>query len=141
VVNANIDGFKELAVEHVFDRYEEPVRTKLLVLRELIFNTAQELEEVGQLQETLKWGQPSYLTYKPKTGSTIRIDAIKKKSNQYALYVNCQTSLIETFKQMYPQKFNFLGKRALIFDVKGQLPEKELSHCIALALTYHLNKL
>ncbi len=132
--------FSDSAVEEVFDRYQEPIKTKLMVLRELIYDTAADLDTVGQIEETLKWGQPSYLTNHPKTGSTIRIDAVSKTEGQYALYVHCQTNLMAIFKQMYPHKFNFSDKRAIIFNAQDKLLEKELSHCIALALTYHLNK-
>ena len=124
----------------MFEQYPDPIKTKLLVLREQIFTVAKTLEVVGIIEETLKWGQPSYLAKNPNTGSTIRIDAVKNSPDQYALYVHCQTNLIETFKQMYADKFSFSGKRAILFNVKDQVPEKELGHCIGLALTYHLNK-
>ncbi len=124
----------------LFNHYPAAVKQKLLALRQLIFDTFAELQNVGELEETLKWGQPSYLTKNPRTGTTIRIDAVKNNPDQYALYVHCQTNLIETFKQMYADKFEFAGKRAIIFSVKDELSTKELSHCIALALTYHSNK-
>jgi hypothetical protein len=57
-------------VEAVFDAYPRPVRAKLLALRRLILDTAKRTEGVGRLQETLKWGQPSYLT--SETGSAAR---------------------------------------------------------------------
>lgn len=69
--NANIQLNPEVAV--VFDSYPEEMRVKLLFLRRLIYETAASLEEVGELEETLKWGEPSYLTPKSKSGSTIRI--------------------------------------------------------------------
>ena len=129
-----------MEVAKVFTAYPDPVKAKLMDLRELIFKTAAELNTVAEIEETLKWGQPSYITKNPKTGSTIRIDAIKNNPERYALYVHCQTNLVDTFKQMYIDKFEFAGKRAIIFNVKNELPTRELSHCIALALTYHLNK-
>ncbi len=130
--------FTDSSVDLVFKAYPQPLKTRLLALRELIFKTAAGLQAVGDIEETLKWGQPSYLTQHPKTGTTIRIDAVSP--DRYALYVHCQTNLIETFKQMYADKFEFSGNRAIIFDQDKSLPEKQLSHCIALALTYHLNK-
>ena len=47
-------------VEAVFRAYPKPVKAKLLALRRLIFDTARATEGVGALEETLKWGQPSY---------------------------------------------------------------------------------
>ena len=105
----------------------------------LIFNTAKEIKEVGEIEESLKWGEPSYSPIKPKVGSPIRINQIKN-SNKYAIYFNCQSNLVPTFKQIYPKTFNYGGNRSIIFDIKDKIPVTELSHCISLALTYHLNK-
>jgi hypothetical protein len=82
-------GFSDPAVDAVFAAYPKPLRTKLLALRRLIFDTAAATKGVGALQETLKWGQPSYLTPQTKSGSTIRIDRVKS-GNQVALYFHCQ---------------------------------------------------
>ncbi|WP_421810902.1 hypothetical protein [Flagellimonas sp.] len=43
----------------VFERYPDWAREKLLVLRELIVETAKEVEDISALEETLKWGEPS----------------------------------------------------------------------------------
>lgn len=134
-------AFQDPEVAVVFGAYPPEIQDKLMVLRQLIFDTAAQTEGVGMLEETLKWGQPSYLTPETKSGSTIRIDQDKSHDGQYAMYVHCQTSLVETFKQLYPDKFTFGGKRSIIFNVKNEVPVKELSHCIQLALTYHRNKL
>lgn len=67
----------DLAVDTVFNAYPKPVKARLLALRRLIIDTARTTKGVGALQETLKWGQPSYLTAETKSGSTIRIDRVK----------------------------------------------------------------
>ena len=97
-------------------------------------------EGVGALQETLKWRQPSYLTPETKSGSTIRLDHIAKQPGRYALYFHCQSGLVDRFRELYPDSFEFEGKRALVFEAGRKLPEKPLRHCIALALTHHLRK-
>jgi hypothetical protein len=112
----------------------------LLALRRLIFETAQTTGGVGALQETLKWGQPSYLTPQTNSGSTIRIDQVKSAAGRYAVYFHCQTNLVETFRELYPTQLRFEGNRSIVLDVKDELPRAELRHCVALALTYHLNK-
>jgi hypothetical protein len=112
----------------------------LLALRRLIFETAKTTKGVGMLQETLKWGQPSYLTPQTNSGSTIRIDRVKSAAGQYAVYFHCQTDLVETFRELYPTQLRFGGNRSILLDVKDALPRAELRHCVALALTYHLNK-
>ncbi|MCP5063472.1 MAG: DUF1801 domain-containing protein [Ignavibacteriae bacterium] len=135
----NKTKFTNPEVKEVFKKYDKDVREKLFSLRELIFEIAEQTEGVGQLEETLKWNEPSYVTTKPKSGSTIRINRIKN-SNKYAMYFNCQTTLVSTFKQIYPTEFKYDGNRAIIFNLEEKVPVKELSHCISLALTYHLNK-
>ena len=132
--------FDNLEVATVFSAYPEQVGTKLLFLRQLIFETAMETNGVGPLEETLKWGQPSYLTSASKSGSTIRIDQDRSQEGQYAMYFHCQTSLVPTFKHLYPDTFTFGGKRSLIFQVQEDIPVKALKHCIRLALTYHRHK-
>lgn len=130
-------AFSDPAVEAVFAAYPKALRAPLLDLRRLIFAAAAETEGVGELIETLKWRQPSYVTERPKSGSTIRIDAVKGRDDHYAMYVHCQTTLVPTFRELYPDDFTFEGKRALIFSTKDKVPREALKHCIALALTYH----
>jgi uncharacterized protein DUF1801 len=127
------------AVESVFAGYPGPVKSKLLALRRLIFDTADATEGVGALEETLKWGQPSYLTTESKSGSTIRIDQVKSEAGGYAVYFHCQTDLVETFRELYPE-LRYGGNRSILLDAGDKIPEKALRHCIALALTYHARK-
>jgi hypothetical protein len=127
------------AVEAVFSAYPRPVKEKLLVLRRLIFDTARATRGVGVIEETLRWGQPSYLTPETKSGSTIRIDQVKPSASEYAIYFHCQTNLVETFRELYPE-LRFGGNRSILLDTESKLPEAALRHCLALALTYHLNK-
>ena len=128
------------AVDAVFNAYPMPVKARLRALRRLIFQTAKTTKGVGVLQETLKWGQPSYLTPETKSGSTIRIDRVKSAANQYAIYFHCQTDLVATFRELYPTEFCYAGNRCIIFDAADEIPDVALRHCVALALTYHLNK-
>jgi hypothetical protein len=132
--------FSDPAVDAVFNAYPRPIRTKLLALRRLIFDTARLTKGVGALEETLKWGQPSYLTAETKSGSTIRIDQVKSAADQYAVYFHCQTDLVETFRELYPTEMRYGGNRSILLDAEEELPKAALRHCMALALTYHLNK-
>jgi hypothetical protein len=127
-------------VAAVFDTYPEKVKLKLMFLRKLIFDVASRTDGVGELEETLKWGQPSYLTTQTKSGSLVRIDQIKSQEGKYAMYFHCQTTLVDTFKEMYRGQFEFGGNRSIIFSEKDKVPVEALSHCISMALTYHLNK-
>jgi Domain of unknown function (DU1801) len=132
--------FPDPAVDAVFSAYPKSLKAKLLVLRRLIFDTAKTTKGVGALQETLKWGQPSYLTPETKSGSTIRIDRVKSDANRYAVYFHCQTDLVETFRELYPTELRYGGNRSILLDTEDDIPEPALRHCVALALTYHLNK-
>jgi Domain of unknown function (DU1801) len=129
----------DLAVQAVFDSYPPALRKKLLALRQLILDTAARTKGVGALQETLKWGEPAYVTTQSKSGSTVRIDR-KKKSEQYAIYFNCNTTLVDTFRSLFPHSFTFEGNRALVFGLNDALPTEDLAFCIATALTYHRSK-
>src|SRR6267378_2561735 len=123
-------GFSDPAVDAVFNAYPKPIRARLLALRRLIFDTAKATKGVGALQETLKWGQPSYFTAETNSGSTVRIDRVKASGNQYAVYFHCQTNLVETFRDLYPE-LHYSGNRAILLDAKEKLPEAELRHCVA----------
>lgn len=132
--------FQDPQVAAVFQAYPDSVRERLLELRQIIFDVAAETEGVGSLQETLKWNQPSYLTPETKSGSSIRIDQLKNDDEKFAIYFHCQTTLVDTFRELYGDLFCYEGNRALHFHVSKALPKEPLSHCIALALSYHLNK-
>lgn len=86
-------------------------------------------------QESIKWGQ---LSYKTKNGTPIRID--KFSEGKVALFVNCQTTLVEQYKNMFSQSLNFSKNRAIVLEAKNPLPIEELKTCIELAMNYHLKK-
>jgi len=127
------------AVASVFKAYPPDLRSKLMALRELVFDTAEKTTDVGRLTETLKWGQPSYLTEETGSGTTVRIDRLKA-DNGYAVYFHCQSGLVGQFRELYPETFEYQGKRAIVFDAKDRVPARELRHCLALALTHHARK-
>jgi hypothetical protein len=135
-------SFADPAVEAVFAAYPARIKAKLMALRRLILETAAVTPGVGALEETLKWGQPSYLTSESRSGSTIRIDRVKpdgESPERYALYVHCQTTLVSTFRQLYRDQLTFGGNRSILLDADQPVPKAALKHCIALALTYHRN--
>jgi hypothetical protein len=127
-------------VSDVISNYPDEVKKRLLELRELIYATAEKEERVNQIQETLKWGEPSYITVNPKTGTTIRIDWKESDPERYSLYLNCKTSLIEMIRMMYPNTFEFEGTRGIHMRLAEDLPRTELIEVIRMAFTYHLNK-
>jgi hypothetical protein len=128
--------FERRDVSRVFKAYPGPLRRRLMRLRELIFDTAAGLEGVGRLEETLRWGEPAYVTV-TGTGSTIRIDRRRKNPRQYAMYFHCRTSLVDDFRAGFPDTFTFEGNRAIVFDAGDRVPIRQLAACISAALTYH----
>lgn len=123
-----------------FAAYPPRMRGKLMALRRLIFKTAANTDGVGPLEETLKWGEPSYVTAQSGSGSTLRLGWKKSRPAQYAIYFNCQTTLVATFKTMFPDDFRFEGNRAIVFEEHEALPMDSLAICIGAALTYKLRR-
>ena len=132
--------FKNPEVGAVFRAYPPAVRPKLMRLREIILDTAAGTDGVGNLEETLKWGEPAYLTTQSKSGSTIRLGWKKSQPNEYAMHFICTTTLVDTFRMTFPHEFKFAGNRSIVFDKDAKLPIKPLRECVALALTYHRDR-
>jgi hypothetical protein len=127
-------------VSRAFDAFPLPVRRRLLDVRKLIFATAKAHDDdVGPLTETLKWGEPAYLTDATGSGSTIRLGRLKD-SDHAAILFNCRTTLVDTFRERFPDQLEYRQTRALLLPVAGKLPKRELAVCLSLALTYHLDR-
>jgi len=124
-------------VKAKFKSYPKDIEPKIMHLRDLILETASANDSIAVIEETLKWGEPSYLT---KKGSTIRIDWKEKTPGQYAIYFKCTSKLVPTFKKLYGDNFNYENNRAILFKLNEKVPEKQLKECIAMALQYHLLK-
>ena len=130
--------FSSPQITEKFASYPSNIRSKLLDLREIIFDVASKTKKVGNLEETLRWGEPSYLTTESKSGTMIRINK-HKSEDQYAMYFHCQTSLVDTFREIYPE-LRYQGNRAIVFNDNEKIPVKKIKHCVSLALTYNLDK-
>lgn len=120
--------------ESKFDTYPSHIRPKLLALRSMVIERAREMGHIKVLEETLKWGEPSYLA---KKGSTIRMDWKSKTPDQYAIYFKCTSKLVSTFKEIYGDTFNYENTRAIVFSLEDEVPKEELKNCIGMALNYH----
>lgn len=121
------------------DACPDGVRQMLMKVRALILETASEFPEVGTLTETLKWGQPSYLTAKTKSGTTVRL-GWDEAGTLLSLFVHCQTTLIGEWRARYEDTLSFVGNRELQIPIDKPFPRAALKHCIAMALTYHSRK-
>ena len=131
--------FQSQEVAAKFASYPPEARKALLALREIALGTARSLPEVGEVEEALKWGEPAYATLS-KAGSTFRMDWKAKHPENYALYFNCQTDLVETFRTIFSDDFAFEGNRAIVLKLAQRMPAESVAFCMAAALTYHLKK-
>jgi hypothetical protein len=120
-------------VAAAFRAFPAAARTRLLALRELIFETASSCS-AGEIDESVKWGEPAY---RATHGSTVRLAWKAKSPDQVAMHFICTTGLVDRFRDLYPGDFQFGGNRALLFDLESRIPRKALTHCIAFALTHH----
>lgn len=121
-------------VSKVFNTYPSDFKKKLLELRELIIESAEELNTIDELEETLKWGEPSYLVNK---GSTIRIAWKEKQPKKYSIFFKCTSKLVPTFKRLYSDKFEIIGDREISFGINDNIHKEILKKCIKAALQYH----
>ena len=103
-------------------------------MRRLVLETAEKIDTVQQIEETLKRNEPSYLT---KHGSTLRMDWKVKKPEQYALYFKCTSKLVETFRAVFGDLFRCESNRAILFNLDEKVPEEETKKCIKMTLQYH----
>ena len=119
-------------VQEKFDSYPKHVKPLILKLRELVFSVAEELD-LGDVDETLKWGEPSYQV---ESGSPVRMDWKSKSPNQYFLFFHCQTKLVDAFRGLYSEALEFEGNRAIVLHVDKELPQEVIRHCVGLAMRY-----
>lgn len=119
-----------------FEHYPTQVKHKLLEIRQLVHQAAEELD-IKILEETLKWGEPSFIA--PK-GSTLRIDWKEKNKDLIGVYFKCTSKLIPTIREVYKDSFVYENNRAILFNLNDQIPSRELKNCIKLALSYHSRK-
>jgi len=113
-------------------------QANLQAMRALIFEVGED-DQIGGVEECLKWNQPSYQPRKAKVGTAIRL-GYDEKNEQCLLYGHCQSTLIDQWRERYSDTFTFLGNRALMFSVHDEVPSEALAECIWLALTYHKRK-
>ncbi|MDA8747069.1 DUF1801 domain-containing protein [Litoreibacter sp.] len=113
-------------VADVFDGFQNAHAKVLRKALALILKEAKRLN-VGPVTETLKWGQPSYAV---RNGTPLRLGLLAESP---ALFVHCQTDIIENARALIGGVAEFSGNRALIL---GGDPRAE-THVICAALIYH----
>ena len=127
-----------MSVEEKLTSYPNELSQRLCAVRTLIQNIAQTTEAIGTIEESLKWGQISLATVRPKSGTPIRIDG-NAEAGTYSFFVPCSTSLIEDFRSVHPDMFDYHGRREIRLDLSQPLPEPELTLFLTAALRYYLS--
>ena len=112
--------------------YPEAVRERVLELRRLLYDVADELE-VGAIDEKLRWGEPGF---RVKGGTTVRLHCKHPASGKVGFFVPCSTDLAASYRARHPE-LEIEGDRVVWLPLEGPLPEEALRDCIALAWTYH----
>ena len=120
----------------LFENYPARTRYQLAQLKRWIKDLAQE-KQLGRVTESIKWGQASYSV---KNGSPIRLGWSEKTPNYVSIYFHCQSRLVSTFRELYPNELEYVGNREIRLAVDTPLPEAVLKHCIEMALKYHTIK-
>lgn len=112
-----------------------PVKPRELAkaIREMIYKTAA-LEGTEIVEESLKWGEPSF---KAANGTPIRIDWKDETPDKFYIFFNCRTVMIETCREIYNSYLDFDGNRVIILNISDEPPMQILQHCFSLALRYH----
>ena len=105
-----------------------------------MFHTIAAQAGIGTLDETLKWGQPSWRPIKPRTGATLRMDWDADSPDRLSFYVDCKTDLAARMRDIYPDLPLNDGQRHLAIDIRAPLPEQAVSHLAEMTFSYHRAK-
>lgn len=116
-----------------FSTYPAHAQKQLAAVRYLIFSITEE-HGLGKVVETLKWGEASYSV---KGGTPIRIDWKPTDPDTIKVYFHCQTRVIDTVREIYPDEFRYEGNRALVIPIIQDIQIGPLGHCLQMALRYH----
>ncbi|MEL7470331.1 MAG: DUF1801 domain-containing protein [Pseudomonadota bacterium] len=121
-------------IAEVVGSYPSQAQQDFDAIRAMIHQEAERLD-AAPLNETLKWGEPAFLTDAKRTGTTIRLAWKRKLPDVLGLYVHCRTALVDAWRDRFPE-LGFDGNRALLMPLEDDLPVEALRQCIFDALTY-----
>jgi len=127
--------FHSPSVRAAFDAFDPVPRALLLTLRTAIFDTAKTLP-VGRIEETLKWGQPSYATPNTRAATPIRLGVTK--TGDVGVFTHCQSTVMSDFRALAPPHMRFDGNRALLLPPSKPFVINDITPLIRAALSYRL---
>ncbi|AKS47008.1 hypothetical protein SAMN05444287_2133 [Octadecabacter temperatus] len=127
--------FASPAVRDAFAAFPQPAHDTLMSLRAMIYEIGETLP-IGRIEESTKWGQPSYATPKTNLATPIRLGL--SKAGDPAVFTHCQTTVMSDFRALAPANMAFDGNRAVHLPVHSPPNLNELAPLIRAALTYRL---
>ena len=116
--------------------FRADLRKPLLAVRQLIFDLSREIEPKVRIEESLKWGQPSYVPV-PKTGTPIRLGTTK--DDRAAIFVHCQTTLISGLAADNPHGLITRDNRTVVLP-PDPAANVGLRGFVRSALQYHMDQ-
>jgi hypothetical protein len=119
--------------------WSDPAQTALWRCRALYHQIAGEMD-VGPLDETLKWQQPSWRPKRPRTGSTLRMSWQAAAPDTLNFFVDCKTDLAARMQSLYPDIGTNDGQRKITLPLTRPLPESALMYLAEMTFTYHRAK-
>ncbi len=107
-------AFTSTAARNTFAAFPQPARNTLMDVRAMIFDIAATLppdQNNGRIEESIKWGQPSYDTPDTKFATPIRLGL--SKAGNPAIFTHCQSTVMVDFRALAPPELKFEGNRAV----------------------------
>lgn len=139
-MNASLDHRLPEPLAAATATYPPAARARFAEIRARILALAAATDGVGPLTETLKWGEPAWLTAASGSGSTIRLAWKPAHPDRITLFLNCQTDLVDQMRALHPHAFAYEGDRAIHVPAAGAYDAGALDHAIVMTLTYHRRK-
>ena len=123
------------AVRAILDAHPAKERARLLAARALVYRVAAADDALGEIVESVKWGQPSYRSTDRHRGTAVRL-GVDRRSGRAGVCFHCGTAMIARCRERFPTAFSFDGKRGLLLDSDVHEVEETLAACVREALVY-----
>ncbi len=127
--------FQDEKIKAAFLNFDRAARSSLLAARHLILSMTDKLDRVSSIEESLKWGQPSYAPV-PKTGTPIRLGVTK--TGAPTMFVHCQTTLVSDLEADNAHGLKTIDNRAVLLPSGDLADHPGLLNFVRLAFTYHV---
>ena len=129
-------AFSDQQVSAFFDLLDPESRRNLLEIRSLIFAEAANLPDPADVEESLKWGEPSYRLAGRNRGKAVRINRHKSGMGKVAFFFHCRTGLIEQFREQLGDSVVFEGSRAVVLQGGPLLDADIVRHLVHQTFIY-----